>query len=56
MSGPEEDLDQGGGFLWCPHCNFQIWQTFQYAKDCLTEQDKSLTQVQKMIKICKLQG
>ena len=22
-----------------PHCNFQIWQTFQYAKDCLTEQD-----------------
>ena len=39
-----------------PHCNFQIWQTFQYAKDCLTEQDKSLTEVQKMIKICKLQG
>ena len=26
-----------------PHCNFQTWQTFQYAKDGLTEQHKSLT-------------
>ena len=26
-----------------PHCNFQTWQTFQYAKDVLTEQYKSLT-------------
>ena len=29
--------------LQVPHCNFQIWQTFQYVKDVLTEQYKSLT-------------
>jgi len=42
--------------LTAPHCNIQTWQTFQYAKDGLTEQHKSLTLVQKMIKICELQG
>ena len=42
------------GFNWLPRNNVQIWRIFLYSRIVLIKQDKPITEVQTLIKICQL--